>query len=146
MTNKKDSSKSVAIQVKMSRDYKPPHAKGEFDRKLLAGGWLTLAHDKIDNSPADYWIFILVSHERKMKPKFIIIPPSELLKRLVNIHGKSKRYHFYPWVLNTGIALEGRGLSKAEKVQIANESYTLGERDLSKYLGNWTPLENIKNP
>ncbi|WP_435237759.1 hypothetical protein ACR30L_09435 [Psychromonas sp. PT13] len=146
VTNKKDSSKSVAIQVKMSRDYKPSHAKDEFSRKLLAGGWLTLAHDKIEKSPADYWVFILVSHERKMKPKYIIIPPSKLLNLLVNIHGKSNSYHFYPWVLNTGIALHGRGLLKSEKEKIATESYTLGERDLSIYLENWAPLEKISNP
>ena len=146
VTSKKDSSKSVALQVKMSRDYKPAHAKDDFSRKLLAGGWLTLAHDKIAKSSADYWVFILVSHERKMKPKYIIIPPSELLTRLVKIHGKSKSYHFYPWVLDTGVALQGRGLLKNEKAQIASGSYIFGECDLSQYLEYWAPLENISNP
>jgi len=146
VTNKKDASKSVAIQVKMSRDYKPVHATDDFSRKQLAGGWLSLSHDKIENSTAEYWVFILVSHERKMKPKYIIIPPSELLKRLVKIHGKSKSYHFYPWVMNLGseAALQGRGLLKKDKAQIATGSYTLGDRDLSNYLGNWSPLDNIK--
>ena len=146
VTNKKDSSKSVAMQVKMSRDYKPAHATDNFSRKLLAGGWLTLAHDKINKSSADYWVFILVSHERKMEPKYIIIPPSELLVRLVKIHGQSKRYHFYPWVLNTGVALQGRGLSKKEKKELAAGSYSLGDRDLSEYLEYWSPLEKIRNP
>jgi len=146
VTNKKNSSKSVAIQVKMSRDYKPEHATDDFSRKLLAGGWLNLAHDKIEKSPADYWVFILVSHERKMKSKFIIIPPSVLLKRLVEIHGKSKRYNFYPWVLDSGTALQGRGLSKKDKKELAAGSYSLGGRDLSLYLENWSPLEEIRNP
>lgn len=146
VTNKKDSSKSVAIQVKMSRDYKPAHAIDDFSRKLLAGGWLTLAHDKIEKSPADYWVFILVSHERKMAPRYIIIPPSELLKKLVKIHGKSKSYHFYPWVLDTGVALQGRGLLKKEKAELAAGSYLLGDRDLSMYLEYWVPLEKIRNP
>ena len=90
VTNKNNASRSVSIQVKMSRDYKPAFATDNFSRVLLAGGWLTLAHDKIEDSKADYWVFILVSHERKMKPKYIIIPPSELLRCLVGIHGKSK--------------------------------------------------------
>ncbi len=146
VTNKNDSSKSVAIQVKMSRDYKPAHATDDFSRKLLAGGWLTLVHDKIEKSSADYWVFILVSHERKMEPRYIIISPVELLEKLVSIHGKLKSYHFYPWVLDTGIALQGRGLSKKEKKELAAGSYSLGDRDLSTYLEYWVPLENIKNP
>jgi hypothetical protein len=148
VTNKQDSSKSVAIQVKMSRDYKPAHATDDFSRKLLAGGWLTLTHSKIEKSPADYWVFILVSHERKMEPNYIIIPPSVLLERLVKVHGKSKSYHFYPWVLDidTGIALQGRGLSKKEKNALAAGSYPLGDRDLSAYLEYWSPLEDIRNP
>ncbi|WP_372741769.1 hypothetical protein [Neptunomonas sp.] len=107
----------------MSRDYKPEHATDNFSRKLLAGGLLTLRHDKIEKSSADYWVFILVSHERKMKPIYIIIPPKELLRCLENIHGKSKNYHFYPWVLDTGVALQGRGISKKEKNELADGSY-----------------------
>ena len=145
VTNKKDSSKSLGIQVKMSRDYKPAHATDDFSRQLLVGGWLTLAHDKIKNSTADYWVFILVSHERKMEPKYIIIPPSILLERLVNIHGQLKSYHFYPSVLNTGVALQSRGLLKKEKMEVAAQSYHLGDRDFSDYLENWTPLKNISN-
>jgi hypothetical protein len=112
---------------------------------LLAGGWLTIAHDKIEKSTAEYWVFILVSHERKMKPKYIIIPPSELLKRMVKIHGKFKNYHFYPWVLDTGVALQGRGLSKKEKAQVATGEYMLKERDFTEYLECWEPLEKIKS-
>jgi hypothetical protein len=136
-------SKSVSIQVKMSRDYRPTHDTDDLSRKLLAGGWLTLAHDKIKKSTAAYWVFILVSHERKMGPKYIIIPPSELLERLEKIHGKSKIYHFYPWVLDSGVALQGRGLSKKEKEELAAGSYSLGERDLSRYLEDWSALKKI---
>ena len=146
VTNKNNSSKSVSLQVKMSRDYKPMHAADEFSRKLVVGGWLTLAYDKIKHSSADFWVFILVSHERRMAPKYIIIPPSELLRKLENIHGKLKNYHFYPWVLDTGVALQGRGLSKKEKKELADGVYSLGERDLSTYLEYWLPLESINIP
>ena len=145
VTNKNDPSRSVSLQVKLSRDYKPSHATDDLSRKLLAGGWLNLAHDKIEKSQADYWVFILVSHERKMKPKYIIIPPAVLLERLENIHGKSTKYNFYPWILDTGIALQGRGLSKKEKKELASGSYPLGDRDLSAYQ-SWSPLERIRTP
>ena len=133
----------VSLQVKLSRDYKPPEASSDFDHILMAAGWLTLAHDKIAKSTADYWVFVLVSHERKMRPQFIVIPPSELLRRLIAVHGKAKTYHFYPWVTKTLMTLDGRGLLKSEKKQLADGSLVLGERDISQFLGNWSALENI---
>lgn len=149
VTDNKMKSSPVSLQVKLSRDYKAPEASDEFDHNLIAFGWLTLSHEKIEKSPADYWVFVLVSHERKMKPQFIIIPPAELLKRLETIHGKSKKYHFYPLVMkspsaeNEIIALEGRGLQKADRKSLASGKLELGNRDLSIYLANWHPLKNI---
>lgn len=142
VTNKKNSS-AVSFQVKLSRDYKPPEAANDFDRSLIAAGWLTLAHEKIAKSTADYWVFVLVSPERKMKPQFIVIPPTELLKRLATIHGQSKSYHFYPWVTKDNIALEGRGLLMGDKKALATGALKLGPRDLSRFLGNWNALQRI---
>lgn len=135
----------VSLQVKLSRDYKPPEASNDFDRTLLAAGWLTLSHEKIVKSTADYWVFVLVSHERKMRPQFIVIPPSKLLNRLMTIHGKAKNYHFYPWVTKSLVALDGRGLLKAEKNQLALGSLVLGDRDLSEFLDNWGALKDISS-
>ena len=143
VTNKKDASKSVAIQVKMSRDYKPTHATDDFSRMQLAGGWLSLSHKKIEHSPADHWVFILVSHERKKEPLYIIIPPSDLLALLVKVHGEQKNYHFYPWVLNNGTAMHGRGLSKEDKQEIGAGNFSIGDRDLSPYLDKWSAIEKI---
>lgn len=142
VTDKKNSS-TVSLQVKLSRDYKALEAVTDFDKSLLATGWLTLAHDKIAKSTADYWVFVLVSHERKIKPQFIVIPPDELLKRLIAIHGQSKNYHFYPWVTKSKLALDGRGLLKAEKKALAAGSLALGHRDLSQFLGDWSMLKSI---
>ena len=142
VTNKKNSS-SVSLQVKLSRDYKAPEAGSDFDRNLLAAGWLTLGRDKIANSTADYWVIVLVSHERKMAPQFIVIPPSELLNRLVSIHGKPKNYQVYPWVTKSKVALEGRALPKDAKKKLAAGSLELGHRDLSTFLDDWSALRNI---
>jgi hypothetical protein len=142
VTNMKAST-MVSLQVKLSRDYKPPEASSDFDRTLVAAGWLTLSHDKIATSSADYWVFVLVSHERKMLPQFIVIPPEELLKRLMAIHGQSKIYHFYPWVTKSSVALDGRGLLKSDKKKLADGSLLLGDRDISIFLGNWGALKDM---
>ncbi|MBF0244400.1 MAG: hypothetical protein HQL31_03915 [Planctomycetes bacterium] len=133
----------VSFQVKLSRSYMAPQAKDEFDRNLLAGGWLSLSHDKIAKSKADFWVIALISHERKSKPYYIIIPPSELLTRFVAIHGKSKHYHFFPWVMKSDIALEGRGLLKKNKLSLAAGKLALGKRDLTKFLSNWDMLKRM---
>lgn len=134
---------TASLQVKLSRDYRLPAATEDFDRSLIAAGWLTLDRGKIEKSPAEWWVIVLVSHERKMKPQFIVIPPSELLSRLVQIHGKSKKYHFYPWVTKSGLCLEGRGLRKPERALLANGTLQLGPRVLSTFLNNWSCLQNL---
>lgn len=133
----------VSLQVKLSRDYKSAEAVSEFDRNLVAAGWLTINHEKLAVSTADLWVIVLVSHERKRKPRFIVIPPEELLRRLVVIHGKSKLYHFYPWVTNDDVCLDGRGLMRAHKRQLVDGSIVLGDRDLSLYLEDWSSLRKL---
>jgi hypothetical protein len=133
----------VSLQVKLSRDYKAAEAVSEFDRNLVAAGWLTINHEKLAASTADLWVIVLVSHERKMKPRFVVIPPAELLRRLVVIHSKSKLYHFYPWVTNGDVCLDGRGLMRAHKRQLVDGSIVLGDRDLSAYLEDWSSLQKL---
>jgi len=146
VTNEKNTS-SISLQVKLSRDYKASNAITDFDKNLIAAGWLTLKHDKIAKSMADFWVFVLISHERNMEPQFIVIPPSELLKRLMAIHGQSKNYHFYPWITKSKtqskIALDGRGLLKMDKKNLETGLLDLGQRDLSDFLSNWSMLENL---
>ena len=131
----------ISLQVKLSRDYKPMEAITDFDKGMLAQGWLTIDHAKLANSKADLWVIVLVSHERKQRPLFVLVPPQHLLRKLVIIHGNSNRYQFYPWVTRNGACLDGRGLSAAHKRQLADGAIVLGERDFSSYLGNWRSLE-----
>jgi len=137
--------KSVSsIQVKMSRDYRPPEASNSFERMLLAAGWLVLNHKKIETSLADIWCFVLVSHERRAKPVFLNVPPKILLKKLVEVHGVKKQYHFYPWVTDKEQCIQGRGLLKADKAKFAQGTIDLGPRDLSEHLDNWSFLEHLQ--
>ena len=134
---------SVSLQVKLSRDYRLPEARDAFELSLVAAGWLALSHEKIEKSSAEWWVIVLVSHERKMKPQFIVIRPAELLRRFVRIHGKAKRYNFYPWVTKSGLCLDGRGLRKQERARLAGDSLDLGPRDLSPFLNNWSCLHHL---
>ena len=135
--------KSVSLQVKLSRDYRSYHSEDPFESTLTAGGWFTLNHDKIAKSNADYWVFILVSHDKKVKPSHIVISPKELLARLTSIHGKSERYNFYAWVKNPHLALDGRGLSKPDKQKLLGGNLDLGRRDFSEYLEHWNPIQAL---
>ncbi len=134
---------TISLQVKLSRDYRKPEATEKFDRSLIAAGWLTLDHEKIEKSPADWWVIVLVSHERKMKPQFIVVRPSDLLARFIKIHGRAKKYHFYPWVTKSGLCLQGRDLGKVDRALLADGHLKLGPRDLSAFLNNWSCLQSL---
>lgn len=136
VTNKKNVD-PISIQVKLSRDYSTAENKDDISNIQLAAGWLILDHKKIQNSLADYWVFILVSHLRGVQPQYIIITPDELLEKLVETHGARAKYHFYPWVLTNGRALDGRGLSQHDKRLLLQNGSISESRDLSPYFANW---------
>jgi len=138
---------TVSVQVKMSKDYRPNFADSAFDKNLVAGGWFVFSHSALQDSPADIWSMILVSHERKAKPTFINIPPNELLARLIDIHGVRKSYHVYPWLFREGShkqCIEGRGMNKKDKEDFANNQFYLGSRDITQYHENWDFLNILK--
>jgi hypothetical protein len=145
LVTNENNKKSVSLQVKLSKDYRIPIAKSAYEKQTIAAGWLTLNHEKIKNSNADFWIIILVSHERKLSPEFIIIPPKNLLALLEKIHQKREKYQVYPQILIGGRALDARGLDKVARENIAIGSHKLGDRDMSKYLNNWDIVKACLN-
>jgi len=137
--------KPISLQVKLSRDYTQPEAVDALDRDAVAGGWLVISHQKLETSTASYWVIVVVSHVRKSQPEYIIIPPRELLSKLVEIHGVSKNYHFYPWITKSGQCLQGRGVAKGDRDAIAAGTFPLGARDLRPYRNNWKFLEELQH-
>ena len=135
----------ISLQVKLSRDYKALEAATPFQKAIRAAGWLTIDDQKLANSKADLWVIVLVSNERMLKPQFVTIPPKDLHRKLLVVHGKCKRYQFYPWITKDGLCLDGRGLMSAHKDQLVKGTIVLGERDLTPYLGQWKALENLAN-
>jgi hypothetical protein len=136
----RDGLSSVTVQVKMSKDYRPAFAKTEFDGKLTAAGWFVFNHSALENSPASIWSLILVSHERKQKPIFLNIQPDVLLRSLIKVHGVRKSYHLYPWVLQSDMCIEGRGMTQSDKKDVLDGSFDLKNRDMTAFLENWNFL------
>jgi hypothetical protein len=143
ITNKSNSN-SISLQVKLSRDYRSYHSVNQFESTLTVGGWFTLKHLKIEKSTADYWVFVLVSHDKKVKPRHIVISPKELLKKLIEVHQKSSSYNFYLWLRDCDkLALDGRGLSQADKKLLIDGNLNLGPRNYSSYIENWKPIISL---
>ena len=117
LVTNKSNTKSISFQVKLSKDYSSSQRKNEIQQQITVGGWLTLKHDKIEQSNADYWVIAILPNERYLKPIYIVITPKELLRKLkaVQLNGESKIYHFYPWIKkgkgdSFEFAINGRGL------------------------------------
>ena len=152
LVTNKSNTKSISFQVKLSKDYSSSQRKNEIEQGITVGGWLTLRHDKIEQSNADYWVIAILPNERYLKPIYIVIKPKELLMKLIAVqsNGASKTYHIYPWIKKGKgnkfeFAINGRGLSKSEKVILKNNPRSIKDRDLTEFLDNWECLKDLSN-
>jgi hypothetical protein len=141
ITNSKDRSKNVGIQVKFSKDFLP-EMEAAFHDNLSACGWWTLNPEKIKNSNAEIWILAPYSFVEK-RVQFIIIEPKKLLERLGLIHGIVKNVNVYLWVTKSGHCFEARGIKKNIQYEIKNGVYSniAIERDFSMYLNDWNIID-----
>lgn len=134
-------SRAVSLQVKFSKDFNPTHRTPVLQSKLAAAGWWTHQDKKIENSKADFWVFVLPSFTER-RTNFIIIAPAELLRRLRAIHGKSlKRLHSYLWVTKSGCCWEARGLKNVDHEMLAFDRFRHPERDFTQFLDSWAAVE-----
>lgn len=134
--------KAVSLQVKFSRDFLATHMSSILQKPLRACGWWSLNREKLVNSKADYWVFVLIGFERR-SADFVIIKPSELLTRLDVIHRKKKIIQSYIWVTEKNRCWESRGLKQQEQLALAQGQYSNSVRDLSMYLNNWNPVRAL---
>ena len=132
---------AVSLQVKFSKDFNPDYQSISLQKKVLDEGWWAYEERKLKESPADFWVFVLPSLSEH-KTSFIIIPPSELLRRLRSIHGRpNKKIQSYFCVTKNGHCWESRGLSNDEHEDIASDHFTDDRRDFSRFLNNWSQIE-----
>ncbi len=133
--------KTVTLQVKFSKDFNPTHGSPLLQSRLLAAGWWTHDPKKIQASSADFWVFVLPSFVEK-QTSFIILPPTELLRRLRAIHGRShRRIHSYLRVTKTKRCWETRGLATADQQLVALDRYSNVDREFTLFLNAWGQIE-----
>jgi hypothetical protein len=135
--------RTVSLQVKFSKDFLVAHMQKEapeFQKKLRACGWWTLNSEKISRSPADYWVLVLQGFANT-SVDYVVIPPHELLRRLLGIHQDQKKiWQVYIWVTKTQRCWETRNLAKSDKLLIADDKFSHQDRDFSEYLNAWGPV------
>ena len=133
--------KAVSIQVKFSKDFNPGSRSPLLQARLLAAGWWSHDVRKIQKSVADFWIFVLPSFVER-ETSFIILPPSELLRRFKLIHGASKqRVDSYLRVTKTKRCWDARGLPNADQELMALDRFTDENRDFTVFLNAWKQIE-----
>lgn len=144
LVSNNDNSKTVSLQVKFSRDYLVTNMKdAAFLAELRACGWWTPTRRQIEESRAQYWVFVLVGFANR-STDFIIIKPDDLLARLDAIHGKTaKKFQSYFWVTKEEKCYETRGLNRTDQLLIAEQTYKNDARDFTPYLNDWTSIKAL---
>lgn len=140
----KTNKNTTSLQVKFSKDFLLTHGRPEYRDKLLSCGWWTLNREKIRKSPADYWVFVLHTHDKNAM-QYVILTPQQLLKRLDAIRPDVKSGMSYIWVTKDNGAgqqcWETRGLNKSETdVLVLGDGRIAPERDFSGFLNSWNVL------
>lgn len=138
----KNSKKNVTIQVKSSRDYYATtiskYVKFGYDLR----GWYTLKREKIKNSKAKIWVFVVIGLKRN-EIAYVVITPKVLLSKLMALHGKINKYQVYITTTSKGRCWLTRGVNRKTEQLISRGDYKNRVRDLTKYLKNWNLI--IKN-
>jgi hypothetical protein len=135
-----ENQRAVSLQVKFSRDFLDTFKEESFQTSLRACGWWKLSPKKAKESRADYWVLVLLGFAHR-STDFVIIKPSELLRRLVNIHSDAQTIQSYFWVTKDKRCWETRGLKQSEQTEIAEGRYVNADRDFTQYLNHWEPIQ-----
>ncbi|MBU3979980.1 MAG: hypothetical protein KKG97_01455, partial [Proteobacteria bacterium] len=125
-----------------SKDFLVTHGRAEYQDKLLSCGWWTLNRKKIQESPADFWVFVLHTFNEK-NMRYVIITPDELSERLNALHPDVKSLQTYLWVTTNQKCWETRGLKKKETNSIVEDNYNGTDkknRNFTDFLNNWKPM------
>ena len=122
----KDCKRTVTLQVKFSKSY---INVGDYD----SSGWWPINRNKLKNSKADYWVFVMPELDDKWKYNasfFLAIPPLVLLDRLVTTHGRPQKYDVY-FTRKNSVVIQTRGLRKRDRIKLFEKPE--GNRDFSEY-------------
>jgi hypothetical protein len=133
-------SRAVPLQVKYSRDYAHSSPVDLTRRSITRATFITVKREKIVASPARYWIIVLHSFTTK-DPRFLVVTPQELLKRIQKHHGRRANYILYFNVVNENKCWEMRAPRAEMKVALDVGTITRS-RDFTDTLDNWSQVRD----
>jgi hypothetical protein len=133
-------SRAVPLQVKYSRDYTDSSPADPTRRLITRATFITVKRDKLVASPARYWIIVLHSFATK-DPRFVVIAPEELLKRIEAHHGRRANYILYFNVVSESKCWEMRA-PRAEMKAALDAGTITRSRDFTDALDNWSQIRH----
>ncbi len=131
-------SRTVPLQVKYSRDYVDSSAADPAFQAITRSSFISVQRQKIEASPARYWVIVLQSFTSKSK-RFLVITPSELLKHIEEHHGRQNTYRLYFTVVGETKCWELR-CPIAEKRDALASGSIKPSRDFSEFLDDWSRI------
>jgi len=141
LVTNRSNQRATSLQVKFGKDYLP-EKRAELRHSLRCLAWFTLGRAKLDNSRAEFWVFVLYAFEADM-PDYLVIPTANLQKYVAEAHAsKSDKVQIYFSSTQSDRCWETRGLRNAEMEQIASGSYNDPIRDFTRYLNQWAVIED----
>lgn len=131
----------VGLQVKLSKDFSSKE-DAFFEQRLESFGWWSLKEEKIRQSEADFWVFVLYNFNSR-KARHLVVPTQILFKKLVSIHGDISDFKVDLMLTATGKCWEVRGLQKTEQRSIARGHAGDQSRDFSQFIDAWDQVRRI---
>ena len=126
----------LGIQVKFSRGFNDRHKTPD---EFLTRGWYTLNPQKVRESPADLWVFAILT--LRHEAYYVVIPHRELRKRVPR--RSPGPWHVYITVYKEDRCYDTRGLKNTQVRRILDHGCNWPHRDYSDYLNEWNQLEEF---
>ena len=139
----RENRRTVSLQEKYGKDFLPGKS-AKVQEKLRCLSWFKLNAVKLDESPAELWVFVLHSF-KKDEPDFVVVPKAELRKRMAELHGSGNgEIQSYLCSTESDLCWEVR-VPRHDQVlsRIAEGIYDEPNRNFTRYLNNagWDALK-----
>jgi len=130
--------RTVSLQAKYGKDFLPGKSAVLRD-SLRCLSWFALNRNKLKDSPAEFWVFVLHSFKSN-EPDFVVIPKIELHQRLTELHSNGT-LHIYLCSTESDSCWETRGL-RDDMLELEEGVRKNPLRDFTQYLNakGWAAL------
>jgi len=127
----RENRRTISLQAKYGKDFLPEERNPELREKLRCLSWFTLNRAKLEDSPAEFWVFVLHGFKSKV-PDFMVIPTAELRRRMTKLHN-DKTLQVYFCTTGSNLCWEVRGLGH-DMLRIKDGVRNEPLRDFTQYL------------